>query len=104
MLELANGRLIETQEERDALRDVLAWWKSDCGWGRVDPEIDPAPPQSDQPGIDKINTEVTLSPSRRRVALGQCYGLNSKGNKSHRPTQRAIVDASQPGEPTPERL
>ncbi len=86
---LANGMFVETLEEVQARRAVLDWWKEDCGWGRIVPEIDPAPPMSDQPGIEKTNTEVTPSPSRRRVAMGQCYGLNSKGNKSHRPTIEA---------------
>ncbi len=34
MIELSNGRLIETDEEREARRDVLDWWRRDCGWGK----------------------------------------------------------------------
>ncbi len=76
----------------EAMRGVRSWLKSDSGWGRTEPIVDPAPPMSDQPGIEAINTEVTPSPTSnaaRYGKLGVSYGLNSKGRKSHRPTVTA---------------
>ena len=83
------GTPLECAELLQAQKGVRQWMVSASRWGRPEPEIDPAPPMSDQPGIEKTNTEVTPSPSRRRISIGQCYGLNSKGNKSHRPTIEA---------------
>jgi hypothetical protein len=75
---------METFEEIEARRDVLDWWKSDCGWGRTTPVMDPDPPKSEQPGIFKKHTEVGPSASQKRDRPhSNSYGLNSKGRKSH---------------------
>ncbi len=78
------------EEFRDlaaAMRGVRDWLKADSGWGKVVPIINPAPPISVGPGIEKEHTEVMPAPSSnvaRYGRLGISYGLNSKGRKSHR--------------------
>lgn len=88
-----DGTPEEFRELADAMRGVRDWLKADSGWGKADPIIDPAPPMSTEPGIEKEHTEVTPSPSsngrRYQSALGVSYGLNSKGRKSHRKAKNA---------------
>jgi hypothetical protein len=81
-----NGRLIDTREEEQVRRELLDWWKSDCGWGRPEGVSEMETPiMSDQPGIFKKHTTVTPSPSQQRDRPhSNSYGLNSKGRKSHR--------------------
>lgn len=85
-----NGSLIETREELQVRRDLLDWWKADCGWGRATPVIAAEPVMSDQPGIFKLHTEVEPSPSRKRDRPhSNSYGLNSLGKRSHRKSAEA---------------
>lgn len=74
-----DGTPAEFAHLAEAMRGVRAWLKSDSGWGKPDPVIDPNPPMSDQPGIDKEHTETKRKPSS--TAPG--YLMGSTGKKSH---------------------
>ncbi len=88
-----DGTPEEFRHLAEAMQGVRAWMKSDSGWGKAEPIIDPAPQMSTEPGIEKEHKEVTPSPSsnvrRYQPALGVSYGLNSKGRKSHRKGKNA---------------
>ncbi len=64
-----------TDEQEAARHRVMAWWKNDCGWGRVAPEVEPAPQKGNSQGIFEKHQVVTPSPSStkaRAPKLHQC--------------------------------
>jgi len=76
MIELPNGQLVETAEEREARISVREFH-----FGRYRKELPEIakPELSDQPGIEKEHTEVRRKPS----STGPGYGVTAAGKKSH---------------------
>ena len=70
-----DGTPEEFRHLAEAMQGVRAWLKADSGWGLLGPEINPAPPQSTDAGIEKEHKEVTPPPSSN-VALYGALGIS----------------------------
>ncbi len=58
---------------RDARLRVRAWWKNDCGWGRPEPDVEPAPAKGNSQGIFEKHQITKPAPSSKyQPKLHQC--------------------------------